>query len=296
MSHKDSKNILITGGSGFIGSHLANQLIALGHKVSVLDRTPKPMVGVKLFQGDITNAVDVAKAMKGMDLVYHLAGVLGTEELNTQSVFATQINVIGTLNILDAAVANKTKVLLVSKPNVWLNTYSITKETSEKFSQLYQKEFGLKVVTVKWFSVYGPGQKHYGVQKAVPTFIVKALKNEPLPVFDNGQQEADFIYTSDTIRATILVAEDPKLEGQTVEIGTGQGTSVNDLAKLIIKLSGSKSEIEYLPMRGGEDPETKVVANVKLLKSLGFKPEVNLEEGLIETITFYRDLLKLEAD
>lgn len=289
---KKYKKILVTGGSGFIGKHLISELLKKKYIIAILDRTPKNIPeNVTVFQGDIQDRKLVAKAMRNIDLVYHLAGVLGTSELNSKSIEAVKTNVLGTLNVLEEATRNKSKVLLVSKPNVWTNTYSITKEASEKFCMMFQKEFGLKAVIVKWFSVYGPGQKHYGVQKAVPTFIVRALKNLPLPIFGNGKQMADFIYTSDTIRATILAAEDEKMEGKIIEIGTGKGTRVIDLAKVIIRESKSKSKLQFLPMRGGEDPGTQVIANTALLRKLKFKPQVNFNEGIRKTITFYKNLL-----
>lgn len=287
-----SKKILVTGGSGFIGQHLIDSLLKKKCQVAVLDRTPKiPPTKVKIFRGDIRNRMFVKKAIKGIDLVYHLAGVLGTEELNIRSIEATEINVIGTLNVLEEALLNKTKVLFVSKPNIWLNTYSITKEAGEKFCLMFHKIFGLKTVIVKWFNVYGPDQKHYGVQKAVPTFIVKALKNEPLPIFGNGNQMADFIYVTDTATLTIKAAEAKKMEGQIVEIGSGKGTKVIDLARMIIKLTKSKSKLKFLPMRDGENPNAKIIANTMMLKKLKFKPKVGLKEGLLKTIAFYKKLL-----
>ena len=286
------KKILVTGGSGFIGQHLVSSLLKKRYRVAVFDRTPKNLLrGVKIFQGDIISRATVKKAMKGIDCVYHLAGVLGTEELNIRSIQATKINVIGALNIFEEALLNQTKVLLVSKHNIWLNTYSITKEASEQFCLMFQKEFGLKATIVKWLNVYGPGQKHYGVQKAVPTFILKALQNQPLPIFGSGKQIADFIYVSDTAAASILAAESKVLEGKIVEIGSGQGTNVVDLANLIIKLCESKSKLQFLPMRGGEDPETKIIADITALKKLKFKPKINLEQGLKKTIVYYKKLL-----
>lgn len=290
------KKVLITGGSGFIGQHLTNILLNKNCHVSILDRSPMKLQKlVDVFAGDIRDQSIVTKAMRDIDIVYHLAGVLGTEELNTQSILATKINVVGTLNTLNAALKNKTKVLLVSKPNVWLNTYSITKDASEKFCKMYQKEFGLKATIVKWFSVYGPGQKHYGVQKAVPTFIVKALTKKSLPIFGDGLQMADFIYVADAVSATVLAAEDPKMEGETVEIGTGKGTQIIDLAKKIIRLSHTSSGIKFIQMRGGEIPNSKVVANIKLLKSLGFKPKISLLDGLEKTIKFYKNIVKSDT-
>lgn len=293
MHMKKTKNVLITGGSGFIGKHLAAELSGRGHQIALLDRSDKHVPkNVTLFKGDIVDRSVVAKAMKGMDYVYHLAGVLGTEELLFQSAEAVRVNVIGAINIMEEAVKNNTKLLLVSKPNPWLNTYSITKESSEKFCMMYRKEFGLKAAIVKWFSVYGPGQKHTGVQKAVPTFIIAALQNKPIPVFDKGRQSADLIYVSDAARATVAVAESKLAEGEIVEIGTGDETKVIDLARLIVRQTKSKSKIKYLPMRKGEDLNAHVVADIRLLKRYtDFRPEVGLEEGMLRTIEYYRNLL-----
>lgn len=287
------KKVLITGGSGFIGRHLTTFLQKKGYDVAILDRTVKnPIPNTTVFEGDILDKEIVSKAMKGMKYVYHLAGLLGTEELLFNTIEAAKVNIIGSLTVMEAAVKNKTKLVLISKPNPWLNTYSITKETSEKFCQMYQKEFGLTAVIIKWFSVYGPGQKHYGVQKAVPTFIMKALKNEDIPVFDTGQQTADFIYTSDAIKATVLVAESKKAEGEIVEIGTGHETKVIDLAKDIIRISGSKSKIVHFPMRKGEDKKAHVVADISKLTGLtNFEPVINLEKGLKKTVAYYETLL-----
>ncbi len=291
---KTSKKILITGGAGFIGRHLTEYLLSLGHTVTLLDRSAKSeLKNVRLIRGDITNPAVVSKSMKGQDSVYHLAGVLGTEELLFDTANAVKINILGAINIMEVAVKNRTKLILISKPNPWLNTYSITKETSEKFAMMYRKEFNLKTVIIKWFSVYGPGQKYGHVQKAVPTFIIRALKNKPLPVFDKGHQTADFIYVSDAAKATVDVSENPQSEGQTVEIGTGTETRIIDLAKLIIKLTGGSSKISYEPMRKGEDHNARVVADTSLLNKLTkFKPLIDLETGLQHTIDYYRSLLR----
>ncbi|KKQ96388.1 MAG: hypothetical protein A3C27_01670 [Candidatus Levybacteria bacterium RIFCSPHIGHO2_02_FULL_39_36] len=291
---KKNKRILITGGGGFIGKHLTNLLKEKGYKIYFLDRSDKNIPSdVKVFKGDVSDPRVVAAAMKGMDYVYHLAGLLGTEELLFNTAEAVRVNVIGAVNVMEESARNKVKLLLVSKPNPWLNTYSITKETSEKFCMMYGQEFGLKAAIVKWFNVYGPGQKYQHVQKAIPTFIVKALRGESLPVFDRGEQTADFIYTSDAVRATVDVAEAPAAEGKVVEIGTGEETRVIDLAKMIIKMTGSRSKIKFLPMRKGEDLGAHVVADVRLLKRFTkFKPEVDLETGMSETVAYYREIIK----
>lgn len=285
--------VLVTGGGGFIGKHLIELLRQKGYIVSSYERGNVNLgPGIHNFQGDVLDKQALNKAMKDQDEVYHLAGLLGTSELQYQSVKAAEINIIGAINVFDAALKYGTKVILISKPNPWLNTYSVTKEASEKFCQIYQRYFGLKAVIIKWFNVYGPGQKYKHVQKAVPTFIIQALKNQPLPVYDDGKQQGDFVYVTDSVNATIKIANTPKALGKTVEIGTGVGTTVNKLAKLIIKLSNSKSKIQYLPMRIGENPHTLVVAKLTELKKLYvFKPEVDLISGLKLTIDYYRKLL-----
>lgn len=293
VKRKTKKRALVTGGGGFIGSHLIKELQQRDYNVYCLDRSERVLPnGVPNFKGDILDEKIVNKAMKNMDVVYHLAGILGTSELQETAVEAIKINVIGALNIYNAAVKNNTRVVLISKPNVWLNTYSITKETSEKFLQMYQKDFGLKGCIVKWHSVYGPAQKHYGVRKAVPTLIVQALEGKPLTIYGNGRQRADFVYVTDTVNATVRFAENKKSEGLTAEIGGGIGTTVNRIAKIILKQTNSKSKIKYLPMRIGEDEDTKLAADLTVLKKIiKFEPKINLEEGLKLTIDYYKNLL-----
>lgn len=287
------KKVLITGGSGFIGKHLINDLQSKGYLVSCLDRGGRELPkSVRYIKGDIVDRRAVAKAMKGQDLVFHLAGVLGTTELQFTAAEATSINVIGSIHVFDEAVKNKTKVVLISKLNPWLNTYSITKKASEKFCQMYQKDHGLEALIVKWFNVYGPGQKHYGVQKAIPFFTVNALQGKPLPVFGSGRQLADFVYVTDTTDVTVRLAEIKRAYGKTIQIGTGRGTSVNRLASLIINLTGSKSKIKYLPMRMGEDNYSRIVADLtELRKLIKFQPKVGLKKGMIETIEYYKKII-----
>lgn len=287
------KSVLVTGGGGFIGGAMIRILHERGYKVACFDRSDRNLPkGTPYIKGDILDKKAVEKAMRGKDIVFHLAGILGTLELQFTPVEAVESNVIGAINIFDAAVKCRTRVVLISKPNPWLNTYSITKEMSEKFCKMYERDFGLKAVIVKWFSVYGPGQKHYGVRKAVPTFIVAALQNEPVEVYGSGRQLADFIYVDDTVRATIDLAESPKAYRQTFEIGSGRGTSAKGIAKMIVELAHSKSKIIHVPMRIGEDLNTRVVAKINgMRKIISFQPKMSLKQGVAETIEYYRNLL-----
>jgi len=286
--------VLITGGSGFIGSHLSEELNKKGYGVDVLDT--KEVVGARcknFIDGDIRDKKVVDQAMKNQDIVFHLAGLLGTHELVTNSIAATEVNVLGTLNILEAARKYGVKVMFASKPNCWLNTYTITKVASEKFCLMYHKEFGVDVVILKWFNVYGPRQSLIEYQKAVPTLIVQALKGESLLVYGSGEQTADFIYIDDSIEATIRASKIPGCSGKVIEIGSGVETTINQLACLILQLTGSKSKIMHVPMRRGETKYTRIKSNTSNMnKLLDFTPEIGLKQGMMRTIEYYKELLK----
>lgn len=274
------KKIIITGGHGFIGSHLAPKLRARGHAVSFFDTTEG---------NDVRERNLVFKDIRGCDIVYHLAGTLGTSELNEQAHETTRVNVLGTVNVLDAARKANARVVVASKPNPWLNIYSITKEAAEKLALMYASLFGMDVRVAKLFNVYGPRQKDVRVQKAVPTFILRALKDEPIPVFGTGRQTADFIFVTDAVEALVRLGQVDKAKGTVVEVGTGKETTVDTLARLIIRLTGSRSKIEHVSMRPGEPLNAHIVANPSRMRTLlEFTPTVGLEEGLKETISWYR--------
>ncbi len=275
---------LITGGRGFIGGELASHLDQKGYEVDYFD---------VLDGNDVTNRDQVLDQLKQFHgVIFHLAGILGTEELNDRSYEATQVNVLGTINILDAARESGSRLVLVSKPNLWLNVYSITKGAAEQFAFMYSQIHRVDTRVGQFFSIYGPGQDIHGVQKAVPTFIAHALQNKPIPIFGNGEQSADFIYVSDACEAMAILGHLDGLSGKVVEVGSGTPTTVNFLAETIIHLTGSKSRIEYLPMRKGEPADAQISANIsKMTTLLQFTPKVALEDGLKETIEWWRSTL-----
>src|SRR3989344_290785 len=170
---KKGKKALVTGAEGFVGSHLVAALKQHGYQVSTFD----------LKSGaDILNARQVDQAIGGVDVVFNLAGILGTHELiEANTIKAVEVNVIGALNVLEAARKHHVDVVEICKPNLWLNTYSITKQAAEDFSLMYAKEFGMKVWAVRWVNVFGPRQHYGSPQKLAPTSIVKALRNQPIP-------------------------------------------------------------------------------------------------------------------
>jgi UDP-glucose 4-epimerase len=155
---------------------------------------------------------------------------------------------------------------------------------------MYRREHGVEAVTVKWFNVYGPGQKlneEVGYKKFIPTAIVNALRGQDIEIYGNGQQTMDLVHTWDTINATLSLVENwKKAEGGVYEIGCGEEVSVNDCAKLIRDLVGNKVKIKHIPMRKGEWKNTRIKADLKAIKGF-WKPEVTLDQGLTDCINYY---------
>lgn len=278
------KKALVTGAEGFVGSHLVAALKAHGYQVTTFD--------IK-SGADILNSKQVDSAVRKVDVVFNLAGILGTHELiEANTIKAVQVNVIGALNVLEAARKHQVDVVEICKPNLWINTYSITKQAAEDFTVMYAREHGLKTWVVRWYNIFGPRQHYGSPQKLAPTSIVKALKNQPVPVFDDGTQTADHIFAKDAAEATIAIYECPRVMGIPVEVGHHHMT-VKKFVATVIAMTASQSKIKYVPMRKGETKHSIVKANTKLLRNVvGFKPKYTFKQGLKETIAYYQDHLK----
>lgn len=275
------KGVLITGGAGFIGSQVAQML----PEALTADRHMK--LGVDLYL-DVTDRAAVLHTFQEVlpHTVIHLAGMLGTHELVDNSYEASRVNILGTLNILDACLATRARLVFVSKPNVWLNTYSITKDTCERFIQMYRGTHGLQAVVLKPFNVYGPGQPiedEAGYRKAVPTWLTQPQ----IEIYGDGSQTMDLVHVRDTARAFALAVERfSDADGLSIEIGSGVETSVTDLANQISRYT--TAPVVHLPMRKGEVPQTHLAADITLAKQhLGWAPAVPLDLGLLETIRWY---------
>lgn len=278
--------VLVTGAAGFIGKHLVRELVRKGYAVVAFDKNQEIME-TKFVHGDIVS-FDFDELLEDVDVVFHLAGLLGTTELFHRIIEAEKVNVLGTLNLLESMRRNDVdKIVFTSKPNLWkYNVYTVTKENCERYLEMYREIYGFKTVITRPFNVYGPGESLRKYRKAIPYFIVAALRNEPLEIFGNGKQTMDTIYVDDVVKALIGCAE--KLPKETVEMGTSKPIKVIDLAKKIIKLTGSRSQICYKPMRKGETNPTYICANDSMKRFLGLKPRTRLEVGLKRTINFYR--------
>jgi UDP-glucose 4-epimerase len=200
--------ILVTGGAGFIGSHCVEAFVARGDEVAVLDlRPPAHTFDGTYVAADLLDRNAVEEAVRASDLVIHAGGILGTDETITSVIDATRTNVLGALHVLDAVRRYGNGLINISKPNVWLNPYSITKDSVEKFCFMYVNEFATKIAVVKMFNVYGPRQAYTDVKKAVPTWIVNALKGQPVEIFGEGNSTMDLIFIRDVVEAVIVLVD-----------------------------------------------------------------------------------------
>jgi UDP-glucose 4-epimerase len=288
--------ILITGASGFIGSHTVDEARSRGLEVVSFDRA----VGEtergrgEVFLGDITDYHAVREAVNHADYAINLAGILGTQETINDPIPSIQVNTIGALNFFKACIPTKfhqVKAVQIGVGNYWMNnSYSISKNSAVRFSQMYNKEHGTKIAAVRALNAYGPGQKTKPVRKIIPTFIMRALRNEDIEIYGDGEQVMDMIYVKDLARILVDAAVlDHGNYTTPFEAGTSRHTTVNWIAEKVIEASGSKSKVVHSPMRPGEDRGAVVVADPETLEPLGYQDMALFEDKIVDTIKWYKE-------
>jgi nucleoside-diphosphate-sugar epimerase len=213
-------------------------------------------LGMKFVQDDIRNLQALSYTFSDADLIFHLAGILGTEELFDDPKQAIDINIGGALNVLLASKGKPRRVFLPAKPNHWNNIYSVTSQAVEKLGCAYRDNFGLDVRLLQFQNVYGPGQKLFPVRKAVPFFIFRALENQPIEIFGDGSQIMELLHIADAAKIIVeFMLYDGDLAGL-YEVRTPARPTVSAVAQMVALMAGSKSTITYRPKRLGECPET----------------------------------------
>jgi UDP-glucose 4-epimerase len=304
------KKIVITGGAGFIGSHLAEHWIGEGAEVHIIDNLRSGFLkNVQLFPQakfhhvSITEREKVFKIVQGATYVHHLAAMISVPESIDKPLECVEINVHGLLNVLDACKEhNVKKIVLSSSAAIYgdnpispktidmkpapKSPYGITKLDGEYYLQMYNEQYGLGAVSLRYFNVFGPRQdpgSQYAA--AVPIFIEKALHNEPITIYGDGEQTRDFIFIKDVVLANVLAATNQEVNG-VFNVALGKATSINQIAKAIIDRLESESNIIYEPERKG-DIKHSLASIDETLDVLQFNPRFSLEDGMKETIKYF---------
>lgn len=301
--------VLITGGAGFIGSHIAEYFQGKA-EVRILDNLrsgfKKNLDGldVEFIDGDIRDRNIVAEAMENVDYVFHLAAMISVPESMTKIVECIDINNTGMLIVLEEAAKAKVKKLCFSTsaaiygdnpivPKVETmfpepkSPYAITKLDGEYYCKMFNDTGKLKTACLRYFNVFGPRQDPKSAYAAaIPIFTAKAVANEPLTIFGDGEQTRDFIYVKDIVAANVFMATHD-FSG-VYNVAYGGKITINDLAKEIIRLTNSKSQIEYLPERIGDVKHS--MADVSKLNATGFKPTYTFAQGMASTVEYFQKL------
>lgn len=309
-------NVLITGGAGFIGSHLAEYLIERGEKVTVIDdlstgkkenlKNILKNPNFRFVEGDILDRKLIERYVKESDVVYHLAAVVGVRLVIERPLQSLKTNVEGTEIALEAASKYNKKIIIASSSEIYGKNYDVPlKETDdmilgnthitrwnyscakaldEFLALAYHKEKGLRVVIARFFNIVGPRQTgRYGM--VVPNFVRQALKNETIKVHGDGKQSRTFCFVGDVVEILYELMKNERVAGEVINIGSSEEISILELANRIKAMTNSKSKIEFVPYEeifdeNFEDSRRRVPSLDKLERLTGLRPKTNLDELL----------------
>ena len=319
---------LVTGGAGFIGSHLTERLLELGHEVVVLDNLStgrqenldhvKDHPRLTIRNGSITDPVLLGESCVGVDVIYHLAAAVGVKLVADDPVRTIETNIYPTEVLLRSAAAAKQRVFLASTSEVygknpkerWTEeddlhfgptsrprwAYGCSKAIDEFLALAYHRKFGLPVVIGRFFNVVGPRQVgHYGM--VIPRFVEQALKGGPIVVYDDGEQVRCFAHVKEVVNSIIQLVETPAAQGSVYNIGSDYPVSIRELAQEIIRRTDPQIKIEYLAYRDAygddfEDVRRRVPDVSRLSSTIGYSPSMKLGQILDDIIQWKREQLK----
>ena len=304
--------VVITGGCGFIGSHIVEYWISRNADVHIIDNLRSgykknieifDQTNITLREGSITDKSLVDEALKDADYVFNLAALVSVPESMDKPKETIDINVGGLLNLLEAGKNNGIKKLVHSssaavygddpelpkitkmRPNP-KSPYGITKLDGEYYCQMFTEAYGVKTVSLRYFNAFGPRQDPKSMYAAaIPIFISKAVKNEDITIYGDGEQTRDFVYVKDIVKANLLAAENPNVTG-VFNVAQGKSITIKKLAEWIIEIIGSQSKINFEDERAG-DIKHSLASIVNTVEQLKFQPEYDLKTGLEKTIEFF---------
>jgi len=318
--------ILITGGAGFIGSHLAEKLLKEGHSVTILDdlstgdtKNIQHLIDAKkiLFKkGDVMRREDVTPLVKKADFIFHLAAAVGVKTVVDKPLESMMRNIEGTKNVIEEAEKRGVPILITSSSEVYGNSddlpfrehsdrvygsaynerwgYALSKAVDEFMALAYWREKKLPTITVRLFNTTGPRQTHkFGM--VIPNFVHRAISNEPIIVHGDGEQVRAFSHVVDVVSGMIGLMNSKAAYGEIFNLGSIEAISINDLAKKVIKHSGSTSPISYVPYHEAynatfEDMRKRVPDISKIQNMIGYKPQYTLDDTIISIIDHYRSI------
>ncbi len=305
--------VLVTGGAGFIGSHLVDRLVMEGHEAVIVDNlvTGKRRNinrAARFYKMDIQSwRLERVFRNERPNVVMHLAAQMDVRKSVEDPMFDAQVNVLGTLNVLQQAVKHGVRKVIFSssggaiygeqeiypapethalKP---LSPYGLSKLCGEQYLSYYQRVSGLQAVSLRYANVYGPRQDPEGEAGVVAIFIQKMLNNEQAVINGNGRQTRDFVFVDDVVEANLAMMGQ-ETQG-TYNVGTGVETSVNDLFRILVQHTGSNSKELHGPAKKGEQARS-VIDSTKLRHEVSWEPKADLSEGLKKTVEYFRDRLR----
>ena len=304
-----SRSALVTGGAGFIGSHLADGLLAAGWRVRLLDdfssgreANVAHLLGhAELLRGDLRDAGLLSRALPGVEVVFHQGAVPSVPRSVAEPERTNDVNVTGTLRVLEAArKAGVRRVVFAASSSVYgdtpvlpkvetmapcpLSPYALQKYAGERYCQLFHGLYGLETVALRYFNVYGPRQDPNSEYAAViPRFARACLAGKAPLVFGDGEQTRDFTFVGDAVAANLLAADAPHAAGEVMNVAGGRRVSLNELLREILALTRAQVEARYQPARPG-DVRDSLADLSRARELLGYEPQVDLRTGLARTI------------
>ncbi|OQX89137.1 MAG: LPS biosynthesis protein WbpP [candidate division Zixibacteria bacterium 4484_93] len=304
---------LITGGGGFIGSNITRYLVERGEKVRILDNFStgkrENLAGlegkIELVEGDIRDVFTVMRSLEGIDYILHQAALPSVPRSVADPLTTNNVNLIGTLNLLEAAKDFPIKRLVIaSSSSVYGDTDSLPKKESltpaplspyaasklavEYYAKVFHNVYGVESVILRYFNIFGPNQDPTSQYSAVvPKFITSILQDKPVTIFGDGEQSRDFTFVDNVVSANILAAKADSISGEVINIASGVETTVNELIETIETIVGKKAKRVYLAERAG-DVKHSLADISKAKKLLGYSVTTDLKRGLKKSIEFFK--------
>jgi nucleoside-diphosphate-sugar epimerase len=307
--------ILVTGGAGFIGSHLAEALLKRGHRVRVLDNlstgkkenlaTAKRSSNIEIVEGDIRDQTACKEAMKGIEYVFHQAALPSVQRSVEDPQTTNAVNAVGTLNLLVSAKdARVRRVIYASSSSIYgdtptlpkietmppnpLSPYALQKYVGEQYCRLFSQLYGLQTVSLRYFNVFGPRQDPASIYSAViPRFITAVGGGKPPIVFGDGEQSRDFTYIDNVVQANLLAMSAQDCHGEAMNIACGSRISLNRLLEILAGIIGVKVSPVYQEPRSGDVKHSLADIN-RAKEMMNYEPQVSVETGLTKTVEYFQ--------